>query len=146
MPAPAPPAGPGLPPSPGLPPTIEDFVALAERALAALPPFLSRHVRGVGIVVEDMPDDATLDEMGIESGWDLTGLYRGVPLTQKSVLDVPQAPDTILLFREPILLEWIETGEELLRLVRNVLIHEIGHHFGLSDADIDRLEGEGEGE
>ena len=83
----------------------------------------------------------TVAEMGLESPWELTGLYRGVPLTQKSVLDVPHAPDTILLFREPILLEWIETGEDLFRLVRNVLLHEIGHHFGLSDADIARLEG-----
>ena len=91
-------------------------------------------MRGTAIVVEETPDDETLAEMGIDNPWDLTGLYRGVPLTQKSVLDVPQAPDTILLFREPILLEWIETGEELFRLVRNVLIHEIGHHFGLSDA------------
>lgn len=147
MPAPAPPAGPGLPPgpglpsTPGLPPTIEDFVALAERALAALPPFLSRHVRGVGIVVEDMPDDATLDEMGIESGWDLTGLYRGVPLHLRSVDDVRHAPDMILLYRQPILLEWIETDEDLYRLVRNVLVHEIAHHFGFSDDDIERLEG-----
>ena len=93
-------------------------------------------------MVEDTPDDETLEGMGIENPWELTGLYRGTPLTRKSVLDVPQEPDTILLFREPILLEWIETGEELFGLVRNVLIHEIGHHFGLSDADIDRLEGE----
>ncbi len=97
-------------------------------------------VRGVAIVVEEVADDETLEEMGLDNPWELTGLYRGTPLTQKSVLDVPMVPDTIILFREPILLEWIETGEELFRLVRNVLIHEIGHHFGLSDADIDRLE------
>ncbi|WP_241671617.1 metallopeptidase family protein [Dankookia rubra] len=115
---------------------------MAETALSAIPAPLRDLVRGTAIVVEETPDDETLAEMGIDNPWDLTGLYRGVPLTQKSVLDVPLSPDTILLFREPILLEWIETGEELFRLVRNVLIHEIGHHFGLSDADIDRLEGE----
>ena len=128
----------------GTPPSLDDILDMAETALAAIPAPLRELVRGTAIVVEETPDDDTLAEMGIDNPWDLTGLYRGVPLTQKSVLDVPQAPDTILLFREPILLEWIETGEELFGLVRNVLIHEIGHHFGLSDEDIARLEGEGE--
>ena len=100
-------------------------------------------VGGTVMAVEEAPDDEILSEMGMESPWELTGLYRGTPLTQKSVLDVPVEPDTIVLFREPILLEWIETGEDLFRLVRNVLIHEIGHHFGLSDGDIARLEDEG---
>jgi predicted Zn-dependent protease with MMP-like domain len=125
------------------PPSLEDILELAEQAFAAIPVALRERVRGTAIIVEDVPDDETLEEMGLENPWDLTGLYRGVPLTQKSVLDLPQEPDTILLYREPILLEWIETGEELFGLVRNVLIHEIGHHFGLSDADIDRLENEG---
>jgi predicted Zn-dependent protease with MMP-like domain len=125
------------------PPSLEDILELAEQAFAAIPVALRERVRGTAIIVEDVPDEETLEEMGIENPWDLTGLYRGVPLTQKSVLDLPQEPDTILLYREPILLEWIETGEELFGLVRNVLIHEIGHHFGLSDADIDRLENEG---
>lgn len=127
----------------GTPPSLDDILDMAEAALAAIPAPLRDMVRGTAIVVEESPDDETLAEMGIESPWDLTGLYRGVPITQKSVLDVPQAPDTILLYREPILLEWIESGEELFRLVRNVLVHEIGHHFGLSDADIARLESEG---
>ncbi|MCO6414680.1 metallopeptidase family protein [Siccirubricoccus sp. KC 17139] len=124
------------------PPSLEDIVALAEVALDALPEALREMVRGTAIIVEDVPDDETLAELGLDSPWDLTGLYRGVPLTQKSVLDVPREPDTVLLYREPILLEWIETGEDLFRLVRNVLVHEIGHHFGLSDEDIARLEGE----
>jgi acetylglutamate kinase len=113
---------------------------MAEHALDAIPAELRAMVRGVAIMVEDVADDETLAAMGLENPWDLTGLYSGTPLTQKSVLDVALQPDTIFLYREPILLEWIETGEELFRLVRNVLIHEIGHHFGLSDADIDRLE------
>ena len=122
------------------PPSAEDIVELAEAALGAMPEILREMVRGTAIVVEETPDDATVEEMGLDSPWELTGLYRGVPLTQKSLGDVPQEPDIILLYREPILLEWIETGEELFALVRNVLIHEIGHHFGLSDDDIDRLE------
>ncbi|MDI3308229.1 MAG: metallopeptidase family protein [Acetobacteraceae bacterium] len=126
----------------GPPPSLDDIMEMAETALASIPAPLRDMVRGTAIVVEETPDDETLAEMGIESPWELTGLYRGTPLTQKSVLDVPREPDMILLYREPILLEWIETGEDLFRLVRNVLIHEIGHHFGLSDADIARLEKE----
>ena len=114
---------------------------LAERALAAIPAKLRKHVAGVGIAVEEIADDATLDEMGIESPYDLSGLYRGVPLHRRSVADVARAPDLIFLYRLPILLEWIEEGEDLYALVRNVLVHEIAHHFGFSDEDIERLEG-----
>ncbi|MBV9757586.1 MAG: metallopeptidase family protein [Alphaproteobacteria bacterium] len=124
------------------PPTAEEIAELADRALAAIPPRLARHVEGVGIAVEDMADDETLDEMEIESGWDLTGLYRGTPLIRRSVDDVARQPDLIFLYREPILLEWIETGEDLYRLVRNVLVHEVAHHFGFSDAEIEALERE----
>ncbi len=126
----------------GTPPSLDDILELAETALSAIPEELRNLVGGTVMAVEDAPDDEILAEMGMESPWDLTGLYRGTPLTQKSVLDVPAEPDTIVLFREPILLEWIETGEDLFRLVRNVLIHEIGHHFGFSDEDIARLEEE----
>lgn len=122
------------------PPSADDIAELADRALAAIPAPLAQHVRGVGISVEEMPDAETLDELGIESGWDLTGLYHGTPLTERSVSDIIRQPDLIFLYRQPILLEWIETGEDLYRLVRNVLIHEIGHHFGFSDDDIEALE------
>ncbi len=124
------------------PPSLEDLVEMAEQALGAIPEMLREMVRGAAIIVEDIPDEETVEEMGLESPWELTGLYRGVPLTEKSVADVPGQPDQIILYREPILIEWIETGEELFRLVRNVLIHEVGHHFGLSDDDIERLERE----
>jgi len=90
--------------------------------------------------VEEVADDETLGELGIDNAWELTGLYRGVPLGQKEAGGTPHAPDLIVLYREPILLEWIETGEDLFRLVRNVLVHEIAHHFGFSDADIAALE------
>ncbi len=124
------------------PPTADDIADLAERALAAIPAQLLQHVRGVGISVEEMPDDETLDELGIESGWELTGLYRGTPLTERSVSDIAPQPDLIFLYRQPILMEWIETGEDLYRLVRTVLVHEVAHHFGFSDAAIEALERE----
>jgi acetylglutamate kinase len=124
------------------PPSEEDIHALAAAALADLPPRLAVHVQNVAILVENLADDATLEEMDVETPWELTGLYRGVPLTQRSVTDPMPFPDTIYLYREAILLEWVETGEDLRRLVASVLVHEIAHHFGFSDADIERLEAE----
>ncbi len=124
------------------PPSLADIVALAERALAAIPERFTRHARGVAIVVEEMADDKTLDDLGIESGYELTGLYRGMPMHLAGEAGPAHAPDMILLFREAILLEWIETGEDLYRLVRNVLVHELAHHFGFTDADIEAIEQE----
>ncbi len=118
---------------------------LAEEALAAIPARLAYHLQGVAILLEDMPDDETLREMELEAGWDLTGLYRGTPLGQKSVDDLARQPDTILLYRLPILLEWIETEVDLAALVRNVVVHEIAHHFGFSDAEIAALEADMDG-
>lgn len=127
-------------PSFGPPPTLEDMMRMAERALATIPPALARHVQNVALAVEERPDDEMLDELGIESAWDLTGLYRGTPLTERSVMDLAPQPEMIFLFREPILLEWIETGEDLYRLVQSVVVHEVAHHFGFSDADIEAIE------
>jgi predicted Zn-dependent protease with MMP-like domain len=124
----------------GLPPTLDEIAAMAERALASIPPPFAQHVQDVGVTVEDQADDDTLHELGVDSAWELTGLYRGVPLTQRSVLDVVQQPDRIFLYRQAILLEWIETGEDLYRLVRSVVVHELAHHFGFSDADIEAIE------
>jgi predicted Zn-dependent protease with MMP-like domain len=124
------------------PPSEEDIRALAEAALAAMPERLACHVHGVAILVEEVADDETLADMGIESPWDLTGLYRGIPMTQRSVSNPVPFPDAIFLYREAILLEWIETGEDLHKLVASVLVHEIAHHFGFSDADIERIEAE----
>jgi acetylglutamate kinase len=107
-----------------------------------IPARLAEHVRGVAISVEEKPDEETLDALGIKSAWELTGLYSGIPLIERSLSDVAPQPDLILLYRQPILLEWIETGEDLYRLVRNVLVHEVAHHFGFSDADIEAIERE----
>ncbi len=126
----------------GPPPNAAAIAALAEQALAAIPERLRRHLSGVAIAVEELADDATLEDLGIESAWDLTGLYRGVPRPRRATDDLPRQPDLIVLYRQAILLEWIETDEDLDRLVASVLIHEAAHHFGFSDADIEALEGE----
>jgi acetylglutamate kinase len=125
------------------PPTLDDIADLAGDAFPAIPQGLRTLIRGAAIVVEEVADEETAQDLGFESPWALTGLYRRAARTQKSVLDPPMENDTITLYRGPILLEWIETGEDLFRLVRNMLIQEIAHHFGFSDADIERLEGEG---
>ncbi len=137
-----PPSGPPPGPAFGLPPGVDDIAAMAERALATIPPSLAAHLDNVGVAVEERADDETLDQLDIESVWELTGLYRGTPLTERSVLDPMRQPDLIFLYREPILLEWIETGEDLYRLVRNVVVHEVAHHFGFSDAEIAAIEQE----
>jgi len=124
------------------PPDEHDFQIMAERALEAMPERLARHVRGVAIMIDDIADEETLAGLGIDNPWELTGLYRGIPLTERSVADSGTLPDAIFLYREAILVEWIETGEDLYRLVASVLVHEIAHHFGFSDADIDRIEAE----
>jgi predicted Zn-dependent protease with MMP-like domain len=124
----------------GPPPGLDDIAAMAQRALASIPPPFAQHVQDVLVVVEDQADAATLHELGIETAWELSGLYRGIPLTQRSVLDVAPEPDRIFLYRQAILLEWIETGEDLYRLVRSVVVHEVAHHFGFSDADIEAIE------
>jgi predicted Zn-dependent protease with MMP-like domain len=124
------------------PPDADAMLAMAERALESIPERLRRHVHNVSIAIEDLPDDALVEEMGLESPWELTGLYQGTPLGARSVSDVARMPDRIVLFRQAILFEWIELGEDLQALVASVLIHEIAHHFGFSDAEIEALERE----
>jgi predicted Zn-dependent protease with MMP-like domain len=123
-----------------LPPTLADIEAIAEAAYRGIPRELTKHVDNVVIRVVDFPDDETLEEMGCETEFDLLGLYRGVDLGRKSVSDVVMDVDMIFLYRRPLLDYWCETGEDLTHLVRHVLIHEIGHHFGLSDDDMERIE------
>ncbi len=130
----------------GPPPDVAALERLAERALNAIPERFRRHLADVAIVVEERADDDTLREMDIDSPWDLSGLYRGTPLPERSVEDVARQPAQVLLYREAILLEWIETGEDLYALVRNVLVHEVAHHFGFSDEEIEALEQEVAGE
>ena len=124
-------------------PTLAEIEAVAREAFAGIPAELRRHLHEVVVRVEDFPDDETLEEMECESPFDLLGLYRGIDMRRRSVLDLPEDVDLIFLYRRPILDYWCETGEDLTHLVRHVLIHEIGHHLGLSDSDIDTIE-EGE--
>jgi predicted Zn-dependent protease with MMP-like domain len=121
-------------------PTLEEIEAIAEDALATIPVPLLRHVGNVVIRVEEFPDEETEAEMELESPFDLLGLYRGVDLTRKSVHDLPTDVDMIFLYRRPMLDYWVESGEDLPHVVRHVLIHEIGHHFGFSDDDMEELE------
>ena len=125
------------------PPALADIEALAARALAAIPHELKQHLGPVVIRVEEFPDRETERQMGLESPFDLLGLYRGVALPHKSVGDPLPQIDMVFLYRRPILDYWCETGEDLEHIVRHVLIHEIGHHFGFSDADMERIEHEG---
>jgi predicted Zn-dependent protease with MMP-like domain len=125
---------------PSVPPSIADLEALAERALATIPAELKRHLGRVVIRVDEFPDAETEAEMELESPFDILGLYRGVALPRKSVGDVRAEPDMIFLYRRPLLDYWCETSEDLYTLVRHVLIHEIGHHFGFSDDDMERIE------
>jgi predicted Zn-dependent protease with MMP-like domain len=123
-------------------PDLAEIERLAERARASLPPELAVHIRDVVLRVEDFCDEESEREMELESPYELLGLYRGVDLLSDSVATVRKQPDMIFLYRVPLLAYWVETGEELYALIRNTMIHEIGHHFGLSDADMDRLENE----
>ncbi len=121
-------------------PSLADIDALARRALRTIPAELRVFARDVVIQVVDFPDDDIVREMGLASPFELSGLYSGVPVGDKSVSATPSNVDMILLYRRPLLDEWCETGEDLTRLIRDVLIHEIGHHFGFSDADMARIE------
>jgi predicted Zn-dependent protease with MMP-like domain len=122
-------------------PSLEVIAALAEAALAELPTAFRKLAGEVEMRVLDFPDEETLDDLGIEDAFQLTGLYQGADLSRRSVFDPAPGPSMLFLFRRPILDEWCERGDVTLgELVAHVLVHEIGHHFGLSDADIERIE------
>ncbi len=121
-------------------PDLERIEQLALAALERLPAAFRAHLGDVVVRVEEFADDAVLKEMGIEDPFELTGLYSGRPVGDKSSSDSGALPDMIHLYRRPLLDEWAETGVTLEALVSHVLVHEVGHHFGLSDADMHALE------
>jgi predicted Zn-dependent protease with MMP-like domain len=121
-------------------PSLGDIEAIAGEAFARLPQTFRDMAADVVIRVEDFPTDEVLDDLGIASELDLLGLYQGVSLDRKSVGDTALAPDMVFLYRRPILDYWAEHEETLDHIVRHVLVHEIGHHFGLSDADMEAIE------
>ena len=123
-----------------LPPGPDRIEALALAARDSLPDPFAGLAREVRLIVTDWPEENLLDELEIESAYELTGLYDGVPLTERSV-EAPSQPSAITLFRRPILDEWIERGDIALPdLVAHVLVHELAHHFGWSDEDIARID------
>jgi predicted Zn-dependent protease with MMP-like domain len=121
-------------------PSLADFEALAAFAWRRLPRQFRDLCDNVVIRVEDFPTDEVLDGLGLESPLDLLGLFQGVSLDKRSVMDPSGLPNMVYLYRRPILDYWAEHKETLGHLVTHVLVHEIGHHFGLSDADMEHLE------
>jgi predicted Zn-dependent protease with MMP-like domain len=121
-------------------PDLGDFEELAALAWQRLPREFRALCEGVVIRVEDFPTEEVLRELRLDSPFDLMGLYHGVSLDKKSVMDVPRGPDMVFLYRRPLLDYWAEGEETLGHLVAHVLVHEIGHHFGLSDADMAHIE------
>ncbi len=131
---------------PATAPGLDQIEALAREAMASIPQELRARVEGVIFRIEEFPDDATCREMGLQSPFDILGLYRGIPFPEKSVSETAQDVDMILLYRRPLLDYWCESGEQLGHLIRHVLIHEIGHHFGFSDADMEAIDAATEAE
>ena len=122
-------------------PSLDDFATLAAAAFAALPKAFRQMTGQVVFRIEHFADETVLDEMGIEDPFELTGLYHGVDLTQRSLLTPAPETSMVFLYRRPILDEWAERGDVTLgELINHVLVHEIGHHFGLSDDAIDAIE------
>ena len=115
---------------------------LAEAAIARMPEHFRRHLDGVVLRVDDFAEEAVLDELGIEDPFDLSGLYTGRPIGQRSSMLSGELPAMIHLYRRPLLDEWAETGVSLEELVTHVIVHEVGHHFGFSDEDMHAIEGQ----
>lgn len=126
-------------------PTADDIEAVARDVLARLPIPFAPHLRDIVLIVEEFADDETLAELGIDDPFALTGLYHGEPVGAKSSMASGAMPDRIHLYRRAILDEWIDTGVDLRALINHVVVHEVGHHFGLSDDDMHAIEGEASG-
>lgn len=129
-----------------LPPTLADIDALAQAAVERLPDQFRRWLGPVLLRVEDFPDADVMAEMELETEFDILGLYQGRHVGLKGDVPTGALPDIIFLYRRPLLDEWCESGESLEALVTHVLVHEVGHHFGLSDADMDQIEADVTGE
>ncbi|HKX79863.1 MAG TPA: metallopeptidase family protein [Novosphingobium sp.] len=128
----------------GREPSTAELERLALAAFARIPPPFAAHLGDVVVRVEDFADAETLDDLGIENRWELTGLYHGRSLDEQSVWESGELPPLITLYRRPLLREWRETGVALDDLIAHVVIHEVGHHFGLSDEQMEEIEQGGE--
>ena len=121
-------------------PSLDDIEALAGAAFAALPQEFRALTGDIVFAVQDFPDAETVADLGLREDEDLLGLFHGAPLSAQIANMAGPEPTMIFLYREPILAFWAEGGEDLAHIVRHVLVHEIGHHFGLSDADMEVIE------
>lgn len=124
----------------GPPPSADEIEGIARRTLRALPQPFADSLGDIVLQVEDFADEASLRLLGIDDPFALSGLYEGIPLTERSVDQSGTLPERVRLFRRPILDEWADGDETLEHLVAHVLVHEVGHHFGLSDEDMHALE------
>ena len=122
------------------PPTADEIATIARASLAALPGLFAAHLGDVVLRVEELADEETLAALGIDHPLDLTGLYEGVPIGDKAGAAPGVMPDRITLYRRAILDEWVEEGGDFATLIHHLVIHEVGHHFGLDDDAIHALE------
>ena len=123
------------------PPTITDFETIARRVFETIPPPFAGHLGDIVLRIEDWPSQEILDHFGMTSRYQLSGLYQGIPVGEKTQWSQPSGEgDNITLYRRPLLAEMAQTGVGLEELIRHVVIHEVGHHFGLSDADMHAIE------
>lgn len=129
-----------MPVSQTLPPSIADIEGLAQSAVERLPDVFRQHLSSILLRVEDFPDADVMAEMGLASEFDILGLYQGRHVGMKGDEPTGALPDIIFLYRRPLIEEWAESGDSLEALVTHVLVHEVGHHFGLSDDDMERIE------
>ncbi len=125
---------------PMMPPSVAEIERIAQRVIEALPPPFGQHLRNVRLVIGDFPDEEVARAMDLDSAWDLLGLYQGHGVGSPEADQTGALPPMIMLYRRPILAAWVEGDDSLEDWVRHVLIHEIGHHFGLSDAAIAAVE------
>jgi len=123
-------------------PSLDDFQRMAADAFAHLPGDLRRLCGDIIIRVAEFPDDEVLDDMGLESPYDLLGLFQGTGLAHRGLMRTGEMPNMVWIYRRPLLDYWAESEETLGHLVSHVLIHEIGHHFGMSDDDMAAIEAE----
>jgi predicted Zn-dependent protease with MMP-like domain len=121
-------------------PSLDDIETLARDAFASLPEGFRALTGEIVFMVQDFPDEDVIEEMGLETGFDILGLFQGADLASREGASSSHSPTMIFLYRRPILDYWAEHGEPLGHIVRHVLIHEIGHHFGLSDDGMDAIE------
>ncbi len=125
-----------------LAPDLGAIERLAEAAIAALPERFRRHLANVVLRIEEFAEDEVLASLGIEDPFDLSGLYSGRSMREENSWASGELPPTIHLYRRPLLDEWVESGVGLEELITHVIVHEVGHHFGLSDADMHAIEAE----